>query len=146
MVSPRGGVAPLLLRCTKVSVLPHHASSPWLPVRHRIALKIATNAFKVLHHQHHLYLAQILPIYTPSRSLRSSSSITISAPLRKTSMATSKSFSSTASRVWNRLPTHVSSASTLPVSRKHLKHHFFLNVYPGFTAQTLIIEGTMPST
>ena len=68
----------------------------WLPVRHRIDFKIATTAFKVLHHQQPSYLAQILPRYTPSRSLRSSSSITISAPLRKTSMATSKSFSSTA--------------------------------------------------
>ena len=55
--------------------------------------------------------AQILPRNTPSRSLRSSSSITISAPLRKT-LATSKSFSFTASHVWNKLPTHVSSALT----------------------------------
>ena len=83
-----------------------------LPVRHRINFKIATTAFKVLHHQQPLYLAQILPRYTPSRSLWSSSSITISAPLRKTSMATSKSFSSTASQVWNKLPTHISSALT----------------------------------
>ena len=118
----------------------------WLPVRHRIDFKIATTAFKVLHHQQPLYLAQILPRYTPSRSLRSSSSITISAPLRKTSMATSKSFSSTASRVWNRLPTHVSSASTLPVFRGHFKHHFFLDAYPGFTAPTIKIESIMPST
>ena len=44
------------------------------------------------------------PRYTPSRSFRSSSSITISAPLRKTSMATSKSFSFTASRVWTAHP------------------------------------------
>ena len=135
--------------CTKVSVLPHHASSgrPALaPVRHRIDFKIATTAFKVLHHQQPSYLAQILLRYTPSRSLRSSSSITISAPLRKTSMATSKSFSSTASRVWNKLPAFISSALTLPVFRRHLKHHLFLDAYPGFTAPTIKIESITPST
>ena len=115
-------------------ITPVLASLHWLPVRHRINFKIATTAFKVLHHQQPSYLAQILPRYIPSRSLRSSSSITISAPFRKTSMATSKSFSSTASRVWNKLPTHVSSALTLPVFRRHHKHHFFLDAYPGFTA------------
>ena len=63
-------------------------------------------------------LAQILPSYIiPSRSLRSSST-TISAPLRKTSIATSRSSSSTASDVWDKLPVHVSSASTLPVFRR----------------------------
>ena len=40
----------------------------------------------ILHHQQPLYLAQILPRYTPSRSLRSCISTTISAPFRKTSI------------------------------------------------------------
>ena len=63
-------------------------------------------------------LAQIPPSYIiPSRSLRSSST-TISTPLRKTSIATSRSFSSTASDVWDKVPVHVSSASTLPVFRR----------------------------
>ena len=63
-------------------------------------------------------LAQILPRYIiPSRTLRSSST-TISPPLRKTSIATSRSFSSTASDVWDKLPLHVSSASALPVFGK----------------------------
>ena len=73
-------------------------------------------------------LAQILPRYTLHTFVVHSgppSSLTISAPLRETSIATSKSFSSTASHVWNKLPTHVSSALTLPVFRRHLKHHFY---------------------
>ena len=95
-----------------------------------------------LDHHQPLYLAQILPRYTSSRSLRSSFSITISALLRRTSIANSKPFSSTASCVWNKLPTHVSSALTLPVFRKYLKHHFFPDAYPGF----ITIESIMPST
>ena len=62
-----------------------------------------------------------------------------------TTFAYPQSFSSTASRVWNKLPTHVSSALILPVFRRHLKHHYFLDAYPGFTAP-IKIEGTMPST
>ena len=46
----------------------------------------------------------------------------------------------------NTLPTHVSSALTLPVSRMHLKHHFFLDAYPGITAPTIRIDSIMPST
>ena len=103
----------------------------WLPVRQRIDFKIATTAFKVLHYQQPSYLAEILPRYTPSRSLRSSGSTTISGPLRKTSMASLKSFSSVASSFWNKLPGLLSSVQTLPVFRKHLKHHLFLQAYHG---------------
>ena len=102
-------------------------------------------------YQYASYIVQILPRYTPSRSLRPSSSITISAPFRKTSMATSKSFSSThlvsgiTSPSMFPLPSS-SSALTLPVFRRHLKHHFFLDAYPGFTVPTIWIESIMPST
>ena len=85
----------------------------WLPVRQQTEFKIATTAFKVLHYQQPSYLAEILPRYTPSRSLRSSASTTISVPLRKTSIVFSKSFSSVASNIWNKLPGHLSQLSRL---------------------------------
>ena len=127
-------------------ITPVQAGLHWLPVRHQIDFKIATTAFMVRHYQQPLYFAQILPRYTPSRSSRSSSPVTISAPLRKTTIATSKSFSFTASRVWNKLPTHVSSALTLSVFRRNLKHYFFLVAYTGVTAPTIKTESIMPST
>ena len=49
------------------------------------------------------------------------------------------SFSSTASRV-NKLSTHAASTLTLPVFRRHLKHHFALDAYSGFTKPTIKIE------
>ena len=121
----------------------------WLPVRQRIEFKIATTAFKVLHYQQPSYLAEILPRYTPSRSLRSSASTTISVPLRKTSMVFSKSFSSVASNIWNKLPGHLSSAPTLLAFRKHLKYHLFLQAYNGsITPATSAVfpSNIMPST
>ena len=50
----------------------------------------------------------------------------MSVPPRKTTMATSKSFSSVASNIWNALPNHLSSISTLPAFRRALKYHLFL--------------------
>ena len=46
----------------------------------------------------------------------------ISVPLRKTSLVFSKSFSSVACNIWNKLPGHLSSVLTLPAFRKHLKY------------------------
>ena len=102
----------------------------WLPVRHRINLKIATITFKVLQFQQLSYLAALIPRYVPTRSLRSSSSLSLCVPTRKTGMAKSKSFSSVASSVWNKLPGYLSSISTLPAFRKRLKHHLFRVPFP----------------
>ena len=101
----------------------------WLPVRHRINFKIATITFKVLQFQQPSYLAVLIPRYVPTRSLRSSSSSSLCIPTQKTEK--SKSFSSVASSVWNKLPGHLSSISTLPAFRKKLKHHLFRSAFPG---------------
>ena len=102
----------------------------WLPVRHRINFKIAAITHTVLQSQQPSYLAALIPRYAPVRSLRSSSSLSICVPLRKTSMAASRSFSSVAPKIWNALPGHLSSIPTLPAFRRALKHHFFLSAYP----------------
>ena len=65
----------------------------WLPICHRINFKIATITYRVLQSQQPSYLAALIPRFTPVRSLRSSSSLSICVPLRKTSMATYRSFS-----------------------------------------------------
>ena len=52
-------------------------------------------------------------------------------PLRITSMATSRSFSSVAPEIWNALPGHLSSIPTLPPFRRCLEHHFVLRAHPG---------------
>ena len=77
-----------------------------------------------------IYLSSLIPRYVPARALRSSSSFSICVPPRKTTMATSKSFSSVAPSIWNSLPNHLSSIPTLPVFRRALKHHLFLLAYP----------------
>ena len=65
-----------------------------------------------------------------------------------------KSFSSVASGIWNALPNHLSSAPTLPVFRRALKHHLFLLAYPDSSeksgmikpAQCISLRDTVPTT
>ena len=85
----------------------------WLPVRHRINFKIAAITHRVLQSQQPSYLAALIPRYAPGRSLRSYSSLSICVPLRKTSMAPSRSFSSVAPKIWNALPGHLLDPSQL---------------------------------
>ena len=126
----------------------------WLPVRHRISFKIATITFKVLQFQQPSYLAPLIPRYQPARALRSSSSFSICVPPRKTTMASSKSFSSVASSLWNALPSHLSSIPTLPAFRRALKHHLFLLAYPDSgaifgkikPAQCIMLSDAAPTT
>ena len=75
-----------------------------------------------------------------AKSIRSSSSLSICVPPRKTTMAASKSFSSVASGIWNALPNHLSSVPTLPVFRRALKHHLFLLAYPDSSAKSGMIR------
>ena len=88
------------------------------------------------------------------RGLRSSSSLSICFPPRKTTMATSKSFLSVASGIWNALPNHLSSIPTLLAFRRALKHHLFLLAYPDSNAkcgrikpaQCITLRDTAPTT
>ena len=72
-----------------------------------------------------------IPLHIPQMMVSSSSSLSLCVPTRKTEMTKSKSFLSVASSVWNKLPGHLSSISTLPAFRKRLKHHLFLSAFPG---------------
>ena len=112
----------------------------WLPVCHRISFKIATVTCRVLQSQQPSYLASLIPRYVPTQALCSSSSLSICAPPRKTTMAASKSFSSVASGIWNALPNHLSSIPTLPAFRSALKHHLFLLAYPDSSAKSVMIK------
>ena len=115
-------------------ITPVLADLHWLPVHHRMNFKISTIVFEVLHFQLLSYLAALVPWYVPTRSLRSSSSLSICIPSWKTAMARSKFFSSVALDTWNKLPCHLSSISALPAFRKRHKHHLFSSAFPGISS------------
>jgi hypothetical protein len=90
----------------------------WLLVKSRITFKIATMAFKVRTFGQPVYLADRLPPYVPSRQLHSSKLNLITQPAMKTNFATSRSFTSVASRTWNHLPSYVTFSPNPPNLKK----------------------------
>ena len=97
----------------------------WLPVRARINFKLATLTYKTLASGKPNYLNNLLIPYIPKRQLRSAFSSKLAVPCRKSAMAQSKSFSSSAVSVWNSLPHSVTSAGDLKTFRTLLKTHLF---------------------
>ena len=79
------------------------------------------------------YIAYFIFIFI-TIMLSSSSSLSIYVPSRKTAMAKSRSFSSVACDIWNKLPCHLSSIPALPAFRKRLKHHLFSSAFPGVSS------------
>ena len=59
----------------------HHHSTPlleklhWLPISERIKYKVACMCFSAINGSGAAYLSELLRVYTPSRTLRSSSDI-----------------------------------------------------------------------
>ncbi len=52
----------------------------WLPIRYRIQFKILLFTYKALHNLAPSYLSELLHVYVPTRSLRSSASVTLVVP------------------------------------------------------------------
>ena len=86
---------------------------------------LATLTYKTLASGKPNYLNNLLIPYIPKRQLRSAFSSKLAVPCRKSAMAQSKSFSSSAVSVWNSLPHSVTSAGDLKTFRTLLKTHLF---------------------
>ena len=100
----------------------------WLKAKERIDFKVAVLVYKCLHGTAPPYLAGELSrsadVQGRSR-LRSASSSQL--VVRRTSRSTlgNRSFVVAGPRLWNNLPQHVTSASSLQVFKNRLKTHLF---------------------
>ncbi|KAJ8024621.1 hypothetical protein HOLleu_34570 [Holothuria leucospilota] len=98
----------------------------WLPVRERIIYKIALLTYKALHGMAPSYIADLLSEYKPSRSLRSSSQCFLKRPQSVcTSYYGDRSFSVAAPTVWNNLPHHIRTATSVSSLKTRLKTYLF---------------------
>ncbi len=101
----------------------------WLPVKYRVEFKILLLTYKALHNLAPQYLSQLLHVYTPSRALRSSSSISLVVPrIRLTTMG-ARSFSYTAPRLWNSLPLNIRNSDCLLTFKTRLKTYLFIQAF-----------------
>ncbi len=106
----------------------------WLPVKHRVEFKILLLTYKALHNLAPQYLNQLLHVYTPSRALRSSSSISLVVPrIRLTTMG-ARSYSYAAPpppppRLWNSLPLDIRNSNCLLTFKTCLKTYLFRQAF-----------------
>jgi hypothetical protein len=96
----------------------------WLPVNYRIIYKLMLFVFKSLNGVAPAYIDDLLQIYNPPRTLRSSNKMKLVEPKSHHSWG-DRSFSCAAPRIWNKLPLHIKSSNTLMQFKKNLKTYLF---------------------
>ena len=103
------------------------ATLRWLRLPHRVDLKVAVMAFRVLHGLAPPYLNDLVRVADLSgrRRLRLSSShqLTVPPTFRLTTVGR-RTFPVIASLLWNSLPSDIQSSPSLPVFRQHLSPVF----------------------
>ena len=108
----------------RTTLLPFWKKLHWLPVEVRFHYKIATLAFRHFENYLPLYLSELLHTYQPSRTLRSSSEKLLKVPQTNLKSAGNRSFYFQAAKIWNSLPTNISSSPS-HLFKKNRKMHLF---------------------
>lgn len=102
----------------------------WLPVKQRIAYKLLSLVFKVLHTDTvPRYLKDQLTLYRPRRELRSSSDQWRLEVPRSRLQYGSRSFRVFGPMLWNSLPAELKQPQSVPVFKKKLKTFLFREAY-----------------
>ena len=101
----------------------------WLPIHFRIEYKINLLTYKCLHGSAPSYLAELLEVYAPSRSLRSFDKGYLKEKKVRSKTYGDRCFSVCAPKLWNGLPADVRTKDTLYAFKKSLKTHYFKLAY-----------------
>jgi len=105
----------------------------WLRVGQRVEFKLAVLVYRCLNDQGPPYLASDLHRVAnldTRRRLRSSSSDALTIPLTHLSTVGDCTFPVVAARVWNSLPSSVTSSPSLSTFKRNLKTELFARSYP----------------
>jgi hypothetical protein len=98
----------------------------WLPVSDRIIYKINTLTYKCIHGLAPNYLSDLISLYTPSRTLRSSSDpLKLNIPHTKLKTAGQRTFTFQAPTNWNTLPLPLRQQQSLNTFKTGLKTFLF---------------------
>ena len=101
----------------------------WLPIKYRIDYKILLHTFKSIHNLAPPYLSDLLHINTPTLSLRSASSLSLTVPTARLSTMGARAFSRSAPHLWNSLPPDLRNTDSIDSFKTHLKTHLFRQAY-----------------
>ena len=97
----------------------------WLPLAKRPIFKILLLTFKCLNEEGPQYLKDLLLIYEPSRTLRSSDQDFLKVPRSRLSSYGDRAFSIVAPFYWNSLPADIRHCKTVPSFKNNLKTFMF---------------------
>ena len=110
----------------KTHVSPLLKELHWLPCEKRISYKLATICYKCIHDDAPSYLKDLLHVYSPSRTLRSSSDTTrLIVPKMNLMTYGERAFVYSAPKVWNALPQSLRDLKSLDLFKRHLKTFLF---------------------
>ena len=116
----------------------------WLPISERIKYKVACMCFSAINGSGPAYLSELLHVYTPSRTLRSSSDtrmLEIQQYKRKTHGF--RTFSCFGPHIWNSLPQDLRHCATLSSFKAKLKTFLFSQYFhpttSNFTSSPLTV-------
>ncbi|XP_050967901.1 uncharacterized protein LOC127166568, partial [Labeo rohita] len=109
----------------RAHVTPLFITLHWLPIAARIKFKTLMLAYRTTTGSAPAYLHSLLPIYTPSRTLRSASERRLIVPSQRGTKSLSRTFSYTVPGWWNDLPTAIRNANSLTTFKQLLKTHLF---------------------
>lgn len=105
---------------------PLYNSLHWLPVHSRIMYKILVLVYKTLYNcASPKYMSDMLSIYTPVRSLRSSTATLLLNKPKCLKAIGERSFTVAGPSMWNSLPDSLRATATLETFKRHLKTYLF---------------------
>ena len=103
----------------------------WLPIEQRIKYKTSCLCYHIISDTAPQYLSDLMNIYVPSRSLRSSADTkTFRIPKYKRQTHGGRAFTVSAALTWNSLPYSVRHSPTLSSFKSSLKTFLFKLAYP----------------
>ena len=123
----QNNAARLVLRVPRSThITPLLRSLHWLPIHARIIYKVACMTYRAINSTGPSYLSELISIYTPARSLRSSSDIlSLCRPRTNTKTFGERSFSFAAPSIWNNLPLSIRSSKSDSAFRSSLKTYLY---------------------
>ena len=112
-------------------ITPVLADLHWLPCKLRIQFRILVYVFKCLHNEAPVYLDDLVGIYIPRRSLRSSSDTSSLVNRPSAKRVGERAFRHSAPALWNELPTNIRDIPTPQAFKRALKTFYYrLHFYP----------------
>ena len=101
----------------------------WLPINERIKFKILILTFKALHDLSPSYIQELINLYRPSRTLRSSTSLRLNPTSYNLKSYGSRAFAVASPQLWNDLPEQIKNSDNLQTFKTRLKTYLFKEIF-----------------